>query len=144
MSRTQMQRQNFEWYLFCLWNPFRDGGTVPRRCREWYETRSVSQLGYIKCDITMYQYYIVEKVLSYFEMKALKSKDLRGKNWYQTLRKFHLEISPLGTIRMKQDQVEEGLHYLRKPTMTKLLWMSEGGLQMPAGPTCHTGSLMGS
>lgn len=72
------------------------------------------------------------RVLPYFEMKAFKSKDWRGKNWYQTLSKLHLEISPLWTLRMKRDQVEE-LHYLGKPTMTKLLQMSEVGLKMPAG-----------
>lgn len=68
-----------------------------------------------------------------------------GKNWYQTLRKFHLEISPLGTVRMKQDQVEGKLCYLGKLTTTKLPWMTEGGLQIPAGPdTCHAGALVGS
>lgn len=37
-------------------------------------------------------------------MKNFKGKYWRYGNWYQALRKFHLAISPLGTIRMNQDQ----------------------------------------
>lgn len=44
-------------------------------------------------------------------MKNFKGKYWRYGNWYQALRKFHLAISPLGTIRMNRDQAEGVLYY---------------------------------
>lgn len=54
---------------------------------------------------------MLEKVQSHFEMKNFRGKYWRYGSWYQALRKFNLAISPLGTIRMIQDQAEGVLHY---------------------------------
>lgn len=97
-----MQRQDFEWHLCAAPERLSLSPVTQNRLLANLDTN---------CDITVYQHCMFEKVYSHSEMKNFKGKYWRYGNWYQALRKFHLAISPLGTIRMNWDQAEGVLYY---------------------------------